>query len=94
MGTSIPLSISTVDFSLAENFIFQSTRSPEAETPLGRKLERIWAEALPVLVEVGAAGVPVAVVGAVAAVEEVSLVEVEVLVAGAVAEAGEQSIRI
>ena len=37
MGTSIPLSISTVDFSLAENFIFQSTRSPEAETPLGRK---------------------------------------------------------
>ena len=49
---------------------------------------RIWAEALPVLVAVGAAGVPVAVVGAVAAVEEVSLV------AGAVAEAGEQSIRI
>ena len=55
---------------------------------------RIWAEALPVLVAVGAAGVPVAVVGAVAAVEEVSLVAGEVLVAGAVAEAGEQSIRI
>ena len=85
MGTSIPLSISTVDFSLAENFIFQSTRSPEAETPLGRKNMgggtsgagggwSSWSSGGSSWGSGSSGGVS--------------------LVAGAVAEAGEQSIRI